>query len=179
VKGPWLRLLGLALPERRRAIVAVSLQVLAIASGVGLMGTSAWLLSKAALHPSIAALQVAIVGVRGLGVTRAAFRYLERLSSHDVTLRLLARLRVTLFRALVPLAPARLQAHRGGDLLGRVIEDVSTLEGLYVRILGPSLAAIGVVALVALFLSSFSGGLALAAVLLAASGVLAPRLSSP
>ncbi len=179
MKGPWLRLLGLAFPERRRASVAVSLQVLTIASGVGLMGTSAWLLSKAALHPSIAALQVAIVGVRGLGVSRAAFRYLERLSSHDVTLRLLARLRVTLFRALVPLAPARLQAHRGGDLLGRVIEDVSTLESLYVRILGPSLAAIGVVALVALFLSSFSGGLALAAVLgLAASGVLAPRLSS-
>jgi thiol reductant ABC exporter CydC subunit len=179
VRGPWRRLLGLAWPERRRASVAVSLQVLTIASGVGLMGTSAWLLSKAALHPSIAALQVAIVGVRGFGISRAAFRYLERLSSHDVTLRLLARLRMTLFRALVPLAPARLLAHRGGDLLGRVIEDVSTLESLYVRVLGPSLAAVVVVALVALLLGSFSGGLALAAVLgLATGGVLAPRLSS-
>lgn len=179
MRGPWRRLLALAWPERRRASVAVLLQVLTIASGVGLMGTSAWLLSKAALHPSIAALQVAIVGVRGFGVSRATFRYLERLSSHDVTLRLLARLRVTLFRALVPLAPARLLSHRGGDLLGRVIEDVSTLESLYVRILGPSLAAIAVAALVALFLGSFSGGLALAAVLgLATGGILAPRLSS-
>ena len=70
------------------------LQVLTIASGVGLMGTSAWLLSKAALHPSIAALQVAIVGVRAFGVSRAVLRYVERLSSHDVTLRLLARLRM-------------------------------------------------------------------------------------
>ena len=49
-----------------------ALQVLTIATGVGLMGTSAWLLSKAALHPSIAALQVAIVGVRAFGVSRAS-----------------------------------------------------------------------------------------------------------
>jgi ATP-binding cassette subfamily C protein CydC len=178
VSGPWRRLLAFARPERRRVALAVVLQVLTIASGVGLMATSAWLLSKAALHPSIAALQVAIVGVRGFGVSRAVLRYLERLSSHDVTLRLLARLRMALFRALVPLAPARLLTHRGGDLLGRVIEDVGTLESLYVRVLGPSLSAIGIAMLVGLLLWTFSGALPVAAVLgLAAAGVLAPRLS--
>ena len=178
VSGPWRRLLALARPERRRVALAVVLQVLTIASGVGLMATSAWLLSKAALHPSIAALQVAIVGVRGFGVSRAVLRYLERLSSHDVTLRLLARLRMALFRALVPLAPARLLTHGGGDLLGRVIEDVGTLESLYVRVLGPSLSAIGIAILAGLLLWTFSGALPVAAVLgLAAAGVLAPRLS--
>ena len=107
------------------------------------MGTSAWLLSKAALHPSIAAISVAVVGVRAFGVSRATLRYLERLASHDVTLRLLARLRVAVYRALVPLAPARLAGHRSGDLLGRVIEDVAALETLYVRVVGPSVAAVG------------------------------------
>jgi ATP-binding cassette subfamily C protein CydC len=131
----------------------------------------------AALDPSIAALQVAIVGVRGFGVSRTVLRYLERLSSHDVTLRLLARLRMALFRALVPLAPARLLTHRGGDLLGRVIEDVGTLEGLYARVLGPTLAAIGIAALVAFLLWTWSGELAVAAVVgLAVGGVLAPGL---
>jgi thiol reductant ABC exporter CydC subunit len=179
LSGPWRRLLVLARPERRRVSLAVLLQVLTIASGVGLMGTSAWLLSKAALHPSIAALQVAIVGVRAFGVSRAVLRYGERLSSHDVTLRLLARLRMALFRALVPLAPARLLTRHGGDLLGRAVEDVATLEGLYVRILGPSLSAIGIAVLAALLLWSFSGALPLAAVLgLALGGILAPRLSS-
>ena len=43
------------------------LTALATACGVGLMGTAAWLLARAAQHPSIAALQVAIVGV---GATR-------------------------------------------------------------------------------------------------------------
>lgn len=177
--GPLARLVRLVLPERRRVAAAVGLQLLTIASGVGLMGTSAWLLSKAALHPSIAALQVAIVGVRAFGVSRATLRYLERLVSHDVTLRLLGRLRMALFRALVPLSPARLLSHRRGDLLGRVIEDVGTLEGLYVRVLGPSLAAIGITALLAALLFRFSSALPVVAVCgLALGGVVAPRLAA-
>jgi thiol reductant ABC exporter CydC subunit len=179
VTGPLTRLVRLVLPERRRVGAAVGLQVLTIASGVGLMGTSAWLLSKAALHPSIAALQVAIVGVRAFGVSRAALRYLERLVSHDVTLRLLGRLRIALFRALVPLSPARLLSHRQGDLLGRVLEDVGTLESLYVRVLGPSLAAIGIAALLAALLWKFSSALPVVAVCgLALGGVVAPRLAA-
>ena len=177
--APLTRLLRLVLPERRRVAAAVGLQVLTIASGVGLMGTSAWLLSKAALHPSITALQVAIVGVRAFGVSRAALRYLERLVSHDVTLRLLGRLRMALFRALVPLSPARLLGHRRGDLLGRMLEDVGTLESLYVRVLGPSLAAIGIGALLAALLWRFSSALPVVAVIgLALGGVVAPRLAA-
>ena len=177
--GPLARLVRLVLPERRRVAAAVGLQLLTIASGLGLMGTSAWLLSKAALHPSIAALQVAIVGVRAFGVSRATLRYLERLVSHDVTLRLLGRLRMALFRALVPLSPARLLSHRRGDLLGRLLEDVGTLENLYVRVLGPSLAAIGIGALLAALLWKFSGALPLVALCgFALGGVAAPRLAA-
>ena len=178
MSGPWRRLVSLLAPERRRAAGAATLQVLTLAAGVGLMGTSAWLLSKAALHPSIAAISVAVVGVRAFGVARATLRYLERLASHDVTLRLLARLRVAVYRALVPLAPARLAGHRSGDLLGRVIEDVAALETLYVRVIGPSLAAVAVAALVVLVLWPFGPPLAAAAVLgLAASGTAFPWLA--
>jgi ATP-binding cassette subfamily C protein CydC len=142
------------------------------------MGTSAWLLSKAALHPSIAALSVAVVGVRAFGVSRATLRYLERLVSHDVTLRLLARLRVAVYRALVPLAPARLASHRSGDLLGRAIEDVAALEGLYVRVLGPSLVAVAVAVLLGLTLLPFGVWLAVAAVTgFVASGIAPPWLA--
>ena len=178
MSAPLTRLLRLVLPERRRVFGAVALQVLTIASGVGLMGTSAWLLSKAALHPSIAALQVAIVGVRAFGVSRAALRYLERLVSHDVTLRLLGRLRMALFRALVPLSPARLLGQRRGDLLGRLLEDVGTLESLYVRVLGPSLAATLIAGLLAALLWSASSVLAVVGVCgLAFGGVVAPHFA--
>jgi ATP-binding cassette subfamily C protein CydC len=172
------RLVPLLAAEGGRAALAVSLQVATVAAGVALMGTSAWLLSKAALHPSIAVLSVAVVGVRAFGVTRATLRYLERLVSHDVTLRLLARLRVAVYRALVPLAPARLEDRRTGDLLGRAIEDVAALEGLYVRVLGPSLVAAAVAVVLGLALLPFGGWVATAAVSgFVASGVGFPWLA--
>jgi thiol reductant ABC exporter CydC subunit len=171
-------LASLLAPELRRAAGAAALLILTLAAGVGLMGTSAWLLSKAALHPSIAAISVAVVGVRAFGVARATLRYLERLASHDVTLRLLARLRVAVYRALVPLAPACLAGHRSGDLLGRVIEDVAALETLYVRVIGPSVAAAAIAVLVVLVLWPFGPPLAASAVLgLAVSGTASPWLS--
>jgi thiol reductant ABC exporter CydC subunit len=121
---------------------------------------------------------VAVVGVRAFGVSRATLRYLERLVSHDVTLRLLARLRVAVYRALVPLAPARLADHRSGDLLGRAVEDVAALEGLYVRVLGPSLVAVAAAVLLGLALLPFGAGLAAAAVGgLVASGTVFPWLA--
>jgi thiol reductant ABC exporter CydC subunit len=168
----------LVLPGRGRVAGAAALQALTIASGMGLMATSAWLLSKAALHPGLAALSLAIVGVRAFGIARAVLRYVERLSSHDVSLRLLARLRVAVLRALLPLAPAGLAAHRRGDLLARLIEDMGTLEGLYVRVVGPSLAALLVAALVAALLARVSAPLAAAAALgMAAAGAVAPALA--
>ena len=176
--GPLVRLVRLVLPERRRVCGAALVQALTVATGMGLMGASGWLLSKAALHPEVAALQVAIVGVRAFGVARPLLRYLERLSSHDVTLRLLARLRLSLFRALVPLAPARLMGHRGGELLGRVLEDVGSLETLYTRLIGPSLAAAAVAGLLVLLLAPLSLALAGAAALgLVLAGLVAPRLA--
>lgn len=178
MSGPWARLVSLLAPERPRAALAALLLVLTVAAGVALLGTSGWLLSTAALRPSIAALSVAVVGVRGLGVSRALLRYLERLVSHDVTLRLLARLRVAVFRALVPLAPARLVSRRSGDLLSRLVEDVASLEALYVRVLGPSLAALVLVLLAAGAMAPFGPHLAVALLAgLALSGTLLPWLA--
>jgi ATP-binding cassette subfamily C protein CydC len=172
-------LLDFVRPQRRRVLASAALAALTTACGVGLMGTSAWLLARAAQHPSIAVLQVAIVGVRAFGIGRAALRYLERLVSHDATLRLLEGARVALFRRLVPLAPARLADARAGDVLGRAVADIATLEGFPVRVLGPSLAALATALLVAAFLFRFGGGLAAAAMAgLVLAGVAVPGLAT-
>lgn len=132
-----------------------------MASGIGLLMTSAWLIAKAALQPSIAELQVAIVGVRFFGLSRGVFRYLERYISHRVNFKLLARLRVWLYERLEPLAPARLQQHRSGDLLARIVADINTLEHFYVRVLAPPLVAVLTLGLMALLLGQFDGRLPL------------------
>ncbi|HET9909222.1 MAG TPA: thiol reductant ABC exporter subunit CydD, partial [Anaerolineales bacterium] len=119
--------------------LSILLGTLTIGSSIALIGTSAWMISTAALHPSIAGLGVSIVGVRFFGISRGVFRYLERLVSHNVTFRLLSRLRVWFYEKLEPLAPARLMEYKSGDLLARVIGDVETLENFYVRVISPPL----------------------------------------
>jgi ATP-binding cassette, subfamily C, bacterial CydCD len=140
--------------------LSVLLGVLTVGSNVGLMGTSAFLISAAALHPELSTLQVAIVGVRFFGIARGVFRYAERLTSHNVTFRLLARLRTWFYRALEPLAPARLMQYRAGDLLDRIGTDVEALENFYVRVVSPSLAAILIAAGMTVFFGRFSPMLA-------------------
>ncbi|HUE97725.1 MAG TPA: thiol reductant ABC exporter subunit CydD [Anaerolineales bacterium] len=135
--------------------LSVLFSTLTIGSSVALIGTSAWLISTAALHPSIAELGVSVVGVRFFGIARGVFRYLERLVSHNVTFRLLSRLRVWFYEKLEPLAPARLMEYKSGDLLARVIGDVETLENFYVRVISPSLTAILIGLGVSIFFASF------------------------
>ncbi len=141
--------------------LSVLLSTLTIGASVALIGTSAWLISTAALHVSVADLGVSVVGVRFFGISRGVFRYLERLVSHNVTFRLLARLRVWFYEKLERLAPARLMEYRSGDLLARVIGDVETLENFYVRVISPSLTAIFVGLGVAFFFSFFYPPIAL------------------
>ena len=142
------------------------------------MGTSAWLISTAALHPSVADLGVAVVGVRFFGITRGIFRYLERLTSHDVTFRLLSQLRVWFYEKLEPLAPARLMEFRAGDLLSRIIGDVETLENFYVRVVSPPLTAVVVGFFTSIFLASFYPPLAPAFLIFFLSlGIVLPALS--
>jgi thiol reductant ABC exporter CydC subunit len=68
-------------------------------------------------------------------------RYLERLASHDMTLRVLGGLRTRFYERIEPLAPAQLDGYRRGDLLSRMVADVDALQNLYLRGLEPPLVA--------------------------------------
>ncbi len=142
LQGTLSRLLSFLRGSWGWVALSVLLGALTVGSNVGLMGTAAYLLSAAALHPEIGTLEVAIVGVRFFGLSRGVFRYAERLTSHNVTFRLLARLRLWFYQNLEPLAPARLMQFRTGDLLGRIVSDVNTLEDFFVRVISPPLVAL-------------------------------------
>ncbi len=150
------RLLRLLSPFKLHVLLAVLLGFLTVGSGVGLMMTSAYIIARAALHPSVAELQVAVVGVRFFGISRGLYRYLERLLSHHVALRLLAQVRVWFFRAVEPLAPARLLSMKSGDLLARVVADVESLQSFYVRTLAPPAVALLVTLLMFAVYGAFS-----------------------
>ncbi len=153
------RLASFIIPYWPQVLLSVLLGALTIGSSIALMSTSAWLISTAAIAVSVADLGVAVVGTRFFGIARGVFRYLERLASHALTFRILAKLRVWFYQAIEPLAPARLMSVRSGDLLSRVISDVETLDNIFVRVLAPPLVAVVVVLGMAVFMGSFAPAL--------------------
>ncbi|WP_154770434.1 thiol reductant ABC exporter subunit CydC [Nakamurella alba] len=163
--------------HRARWVLAVVLGALASACAVALMAVSAWLISRAAQHPPVLYLMVAVVGVRAFGIGRGVLRYLERLVSHDVAFRLLARLRQRLVAGLADLAPTGLPLWRRGDLLSRLVSDVDDIGDRFLRVWLPVAGAAVVGAAAVLLLGSLlpTAGIGLAVALLVAA-VLVPLL---
>jgi ATP-binding cassette, subfamily C, bacterial CydC len=136
------RLLALAGAPRPRIALSVGLGAATVLCGVGLMATAGYLISRAAERPAVLSLTVAIVCVRFFGLARPLARYFERLASHDLALRVLARARVRVYERVEPLAPAQLDGYRRGDLLSRMVADVDSLQNLHLRGVGPPLVAV-------------------------------------
>ena len=172
------RLLSLLLPSWRMAALGILLSLFALAANVALLALSSWFITSMALAGAAAAFMdyaTPAAAVRALALARAGGRYAERLVNHDTTLRILAGMRVWFFRRLEPLAPAGLQAHRSGDLLGRIRADVDTLDDFYVRGLVPSIVAVLALGLLMPFLLRFDARVAAADFAsLACGGVLLP-----
>ncbi|MEU2683902.1 thiol reductant ABC exporter subunit CydD [Streptomyces hygroscopicus] len=135
--GALARVRAAARGTRGRFALALLLGSLALVSAVGLMAVSGWLISRAAQQPPVLYLMVAVTATRAFGIGRAAFRYAERLVSHDAVLRVLADLRVAVYRRLERLAPAGLGRTRRGDLLSRLVADVDTVQDYFLRWLLP------------------------------------------
>lgn len=171
--------MGFGRHGRRRLALAVMLGSLASAAAVGLTAVSAWLIARASQHPPVLYLMVAIVSVRAFGVGRGVFRYLERLSSHDASFRILGEIRAATIAQLERILPTgRVGSLAGGELLSRFVSDVDTLQDLWARVLVPaaSTMVVGAAAVILVGVLTPPAAAVLAASLVAA-GVVAPLLS--
>jgi len=137
-----MRIWKMALPEWRFMLLASLWAFLTTGSSIGLMMCSGWILTLAALHPSIAAIAVPIVGVRFFGIARGAFRWLDRVVAHETALRLLERFRIWFYQKLEPLVPIGVHDLKHGDLMQAIARDVDSLEFLYARVVSPPLVAL-------------------------------------
>jgi len=147
----WLvRFLRLSRNQWPWMAVGIVLGVTVIAANTLLMALSGWFIASMAVSgvsgtafnyffPS--------AGIRFLAIARTVGRYAERLVTHEATFRILAGLRVWLFKRFVPLAPACLERYAGGDVAGRLRADVDALETLYLKIIAP--IAVGTISIAA------------------------------
>ncbi|MFW5974658.1 MAG: thiol reductant ABC exporter subunit CydC [Bacteroidota bacterium] len=158
--------------------IAVLLAIATVLTGTGLMSTSGYLISRAAERPLITDLFMVTAAVRFFGISRAVVRYAERLASHNLTFKILMSIRYMLFRSIDRFPMRELMGKRHGDLLSRLINDVETLQNVYLKIISPVITAVVVSVVVFVLLLFFDVTLAITALaFLVANGVLVPVLA--
>jgi len=164
--------------ECRRLALAGAAGTLAALSSIGLLATSAWLISRSAQHPPVLYLMVPVAAVQAFGIGRSFFRYGERLAGHDAALRILARMRMSAYDRLERLAPAGTAAFRSGDLLSRLVSDIDATTDRWLRVRLPYAVALATGAVTVAVMAALqpASGLVLA-LSLAAAALAAPLLA--
>lgn len=139
-----LRFIRMGLPRAKSFKLGLFVSVLQGISAVALLGTSTWLIARAAEQPPVMYLMVAVVGVRAFALGRAAFRYAERIMLHDSAFRMLAEMRPKIFKKLIPFSQAGMSPISRGDTLSRLGADVDELQNLPLRVISPLIQSIAV-----------------------------------
>lgn len=132
-------------PRWRWLLVGALLMLIPPLANFGLLALSGWFITATGLA-GLAGTALDIyrpgAGIRFFAITRAVGRYGERLVTHEAVLRLLADLRVRVFRRLMGATMLQLRTLRTGDTLTRLTADVDRLDQFYLRVLAPSAVAV-------------------------------------
>ena len=141
-----------------RLLLGIVLAILGLAASIGLLSLSGWFLAASFLAANVLVFNFFYPsgGVRGLAIFRTVARYFEKLVTHDATFRVLANLRVAVFKKLIPLGPSGLNRFRNSELLNRLVADVDTLDTLYLNLVSPFVSAVMIIAFMAIGLSFVS-----------------------
>lgn len=170
--------LTLAHVHRKRFLLAVVFGTIGLGSSIALAATSAWLIARASQRPPVLDLTIAATSVRMFGISKALFRYAERLSSHWVALAGMGHLRAGIYSRLADGPGDAVASLRRGDLLARTGADVDRIGDTLVKAVLPACVALttGVLSVAIVGFLSPAIGAVLAACLLF-SGVVGPLLA--
>ncbi|MBP3416642.1 MAG: thiol reductant ABC exporter subunit CydC [Spirochaetaceae bacterium] len=125
-----------------------------IVANTGLLAVSAILISWAALMPPLLDLMPMSAAVRLCGISRALFRYWERLASHSITFKLLSDLRVWYYQQLLPLVPGGV-GDKTARLFKTITDDIEILKFFYLRVVAAPLTALVALVIASVVLAFF------------------------
>lgn len=131
-------MLRLAGVKHRQLALAIAAGSVTLLSALTLTVLSGWLITRAWQMPPVLDLGVAITAVRALGISRAVFRYLDRMTSHKIALGALTRLRARLFDAIALDSSGKAHLLGRGDGLLRLVSDTERVTDLIVRSIVPA-----------------------------------------
>lgn len=122
-------------------------------SGIAIITGGAWGISYIAMNPMATFPKNILWVLPALGLCKGIFRYLEHFTGHYVAFHLLASLRLKLYEAVEPLAPAGLVDVRSGDVVSRAGDDINRIEVFYAHTIAPVANAILIPGIVLIFLA--------------------------
>lgn len=126
----------------KQFLLAVLAGVATLGSAFALAAVSGFLITKAWTMPPVLDLSIAVVMVRALGISRAVFRYFERLLTHDAALSGVARLRTNLYSSLTHTAGANISRLKRGNILSRLGDDAEEMANDVIRFQVPLMVAL-------------------------------------
>jgi ATP-binding cassette subfamily C protein CydCD len=164
-------LIGIIKPWRRAFAVVVTSGIGRVAAfiGVGILGALA--VAAVKTGAPFAWLLIALTFAAPLA---GILHWIESWLAHDIAYRLLAELRIALYRKLDALAPAYLVRRRSGDLIALASQDIETIEYFFAHTVAPALVAILVPSTVLAVLAIVAWPIALALLPFVLYAALAP-----
>ena len=131
--------------KKNKSVMAlvVILGILSTVSGAALMYVSGFLISKSSLRiGNILMLQVPTVLTRTFSLSQSTFAYLQRLTSHNLVLGIIEKMRSRVYKILEPHALKLKKEYKSGDLLGLIAEDIEHLQNIYLKTIFPSIVSL-------------------------------------
>ncbi len=174
------RLLSLYRPYLGWLALGVAVALVTLLANLALMAASGWFITAMGIAGAVGGTLdyfTPAAVIRACAILRTGGRYVERLVTHEATFRLIARLRVWLYRQLEPQSPRALDRYHSGDLASRLRSDLDRLETVYLRVFVPLVVAVAAVSLLLAWMNRYAASFAMAeGLLLGLSGFAVPLL---
>lgn len=87
--------------ERKQILYSIILGLSGGLVGIALFGLSGYMISLSFFDPPFFVIILIIAVIKLFGMMKGAFKYIERLLSHEATFQLIGRLRLDYFRSMI------------------------------------------------------------------------------
>ncbi|WP_017547839.1 ATP-binding cassette domain-containing protein [Salinicoccus carnicancri] len=150
--------MGYLTGERKQVFYSILLGLAGGLVGVALFGLSGYMISLSFFEPPFFVIILIIAVIKLFGMMKGAFRYIERLLSHEATFQMIGRLRLNYFRKSLALD----EDTHSARFIQRLNQHFDRVEDYYIRIIYPYITA----ALLTLILIMLAGYINIESVLL-------------
>ncbi|WP_411843464.1 ATP-binding cassette domain-containing protein [Salinicoccus sp. HZC-1] len=123
--------------ERKQIFYSILLGLAGGLVGVALFGLSGYMISLSFFDPPFFIIILIIAAIKLFGMMKGAFRYIERLLSHEATFHMIGRLRLNYFKKSLALE----EDTHSVKFIQRLNQHFDQVENYYIRIIYPFITA--------------------------------------